>query len=388
MTQQGDMLGTPQYMAPEQIKGEAIDGRTDVYALGCMLYEMLTGRMPFEAATIMAMLSKHLIEAPIAPSQRRPDLGLTPALDQLVLGAMAKEAARRPPTMEQYGEQIAALAATLPPVEPSRSRPQSVAPPISVVTPAAPSAVAAPAAWTPPPIPPTTRANPSTTPPPPIAAKKNRAWLFAIAGVLVLGGAAAVYFGTRTPATDPGPGSAVTPDPTRPDPWNNQAPPADAAVGPDPWNASKPAPVQHEVDVGTSETPVPAGAKLIVPSGWTYMKPTPTTVGYLDGSTGVFVAIGPLGAGTNDPKALAMQWATATGAQFKGLEKIVSAGKSRDVAGFTATINGVPMVQLIAMYPTKRYRVGVMYQAPEAMAGEPGFEERVRSFFANSVKLP
>src|SRR5512143_745406 len=88
MTQQGDMLGTPQYMAPEQIKGDAIDGRTDVYALGCMIYEMVTARLPFEAPTIMAMLSKHLIEAPVPPSQRRPDLGLPPALDQLVLAAM------------------------------------------------------------------------------------------------------------------------------------------------------------------------------------------------------------------------------------------------------------------------------------------------------------
>src|SRR5690606_3684992 len=61
MTQAGDMLGTPQYMAPEQIRGEAIDGRTDIYALGCMIYEMVTGRMPYEAQTVMAMLSKHLM---------------------------------------------------------------------------------------------------------------------------------------------------------------------------------------------------------------------------------------------------------------------------------------------------------------------------------------
>ncbi|MBA3541177.1 MAG: protein kinase [Deltaproteobacteria bacterium] len=114
MTQAGDMLGTPQYMAPEQIRGEAIDGRADVYALGCLMYEMLTGRMAFEAPTIMAMLSKHLVEEVEAPSKRRPDLNLSPAVDQLVLAALIKDPARRPATMELFGEQITALYQTLP----------------------------------------------------------------------------------------------------------------------------------------------------------------------------------------------------------------------------------------------------------------------------------
>jgi len=114
MTQAGDMLGTPQYMAPEQIRGEQIDGRTDVYALGCMLYEMVTARMPYEAPTVMALLSKHLLEQAPPPSQRRPELGIPPAVDDLVMSAMAKDAAARPPTMEDYGERIAAVLAALP----------------------------------------------------------------------------------------------------------------------------------------------------------------------------------------------------------------------------------------------------------------------------------
>src|SRR5439155_23730332 len=80
MTQAGDMLGTPQYMAPEQIKGEQVDGRTDIYALGCMIYEMVTARQPFEATAVMAMLSKHLTEPVVAPSARRPDLAILPEL--------------------------------------------------------------------------------------------------------------------------------------------------------------------------------------------------------------------------------------------------------------------------------------------------------------------
>ena len=115
MTQAGDMLGTPQYMAPEQIKGEAIDGRTDIYALGCMIYEMVTARLPFEAPTIMAMLSKHLMEVPDAPSVRRPDLKLSPAIDQVVMMALQKDPNARPATMEQYADMLAGVMQSLPP---------------------------------------------------------------------------------------------------------------------------------------------------------------------------------------------------------------------------------------------------------------------------------
>jgi serine/threonine protein kinase len=114
MTQAGDMLGTPQYMAPEQIRAETIDGRTDVYALGCLLYEMITARLPYEAPTIMSLLSKHLLEVTIPPSQRRPDLVIPPAVDQLILSAMAKDPKVRPPTMEIFGEQMAELMAQQP----------------------------------------------------------------------------------------------------------------------------------------------------------------------------------------------------------------------------------------------------------------------------------
>jgi len=117
MTQAGDMLGTPQYMAPEQIRGEPIDGRTDIYALGCLLYEMLTARMPFEAPTVVAMLSKHLMEPVVPPSQRRPDLGLSPALDELVLVALEKAPAARPVSMEGYGDRIGAVLRSYQPVD-------------------------------------------------------------------------------------------------------------------------------------------------------------------------------------------------------------------------------------------------------------------------------
>jgi serine/threonine protein kinase len=113
MTRAGDLVGTPQYMAPEQIRAEAVDGRTDVYAVGAMLYEMLTGRLPFEGPTLMAILSKHLTETPEPPSRRRPELGIPQPLDTLVLETLAKRAEDRTASMERLGERVAEVAAAL-----------------------------------------------------------------------------------------------------------------------------------------------------------------------------------------------------------------------------------------------------------------------------------
>jgi serine/threonine protein kinase len=109
MTRAGDLIGTPQYMAPEQIRGEKVDARTDVYALGAMLYEMVTGRLPFEAPSLMAILSKHLAEMPVPPRERRPDLHIAPGLDQLIMDALQKEPHMRPPTMEAFADRLARL---------------------------------------------------------------------------------------------------------------------------------------------------------------------------------------------------------------------------------------------------------------------------------------
>ena len=71
MTAEGVALGTPAYMAPEQCRGEALDARADVYALGCVLYELLTGRPPFAAETALGLLVLHTTAEPQAPSRCR-----------------------------------------------------------------------------------------------------------------------------------------------------------------------------------------------------------------------------------------------------------------------------------------------------------------------------
>ncbi len=95
VTTRGAIVGTPFYMSPEQIRGEAVDPRSDVYSLGALMYVCLTGQPVFDSATPMGILTKHLTEEPEAPSRRFPDLRIPGALSAIVMRALEKDAERR-----------------------------------------------------------------------------------------------------------------------------------------------------------------------------------------------------------------------------------------------------------------------------------------------------
>jgi serine/threonine-protein kinase len=99
VTDRGAIIGTPYYMSPEQIRGEAVDARTDVYALGSVIYRLFTGTYAFAAKTPMGVLTKHLTDPLQPPSLRAPALGISPRLDAIVARAMAKERTERYPTI-------------------------------------------------------------------------------------------------------------------------------------------------------------------------------------------------------------------------------------------------------------------------------------------------
>jgi len=88
LTSDNALLGTPAFMSPEQVSGDVTDARSDVYALGAVLFYVLTGKKVFSAATISALLVKHMHEQPAAPSALAPAVG--PGLDALVLRCLAK----------------------------------------------------------------------------------------------------------------------------------------------------------------------------------------------------------------------------------------------------------------------------------------------------------
>jgi serine/threonine-protein kinase len=89
----GLIIGTPAYMSPEQARGEAQDARSDLYAVGVVLYELLTGRVPFEAETLLAVALKHVSDEPVAPSARVP--GVDAKLEAICLKALQKKPAER-----------------------------------------------------------------------------------------------------------------------------------------------------------------------------------------------------------------------------------------------------------------------------------------------------
>ncbi len=109
LTVVGTRLGTSYTMAPEQIRGEAIDPRTDIYALGVVLYHLLTGQYPFRAETMTEIERQHMEAPPPRPSQMA---AISPALDAVVLRCMEKTADRRFPTVKAFMEALREAAGT------------------------------------------------------------------------------------------------------------------------------------------------------------------------------------------------------------------------------------------------------------------------------------
>lgn len=110
LTQTGSVIGTPAYMSPEQVRGVPLDGRADLYSLGIMLYEMLTGIRPFEADSSIAVLHKQVYEEPLPLEEFRPDL--SPQTLDIVTTALQKDPARRYQTAEEMVQAIDAALRT------------------------------------------------------------------------------------------------------------------------------------------------------------------------------------------------------------------------------------------------------------------------------------
>jgi serine/threonine-protein kinase len=109
MTETGSIMGTAQYLSPEQAQGHAVTEASDLYSIGVMLYEMLAGRLPFDGDSAVSIALKHLNESPAPLSTLRPDID--PALESVVMAALAKDPAARWQSAEDFAEALEAARA-------------------------------------------------------------------------------------------------------------------------------------------------------------------------------------------------------------------------------------------------------------------------------------
>jgi eukaryotic-like serine/threonine-protein kinase len=167
MTETGSIMGTAQYLSPEQAQGHAVTAASDLYSIGVMLYEMLAGRLPFDGDSAVSIALKHLSEPPPPLAQARP--GVSAALESVVMAALAKDPARRWQTAEEFA---AALEAARAQIEAGANGGQD-------------TAVFAP--LPPPPAEPTDGAPPPPPPvlPPPEERRRRRRWPMVLIGLLV-----------------------------------------------------------------------------------------------------------------------------------------------------------------------------------------------------------
>ncbi|HVD11103.1 MAG TPA: Stk1 family PASTA domain-containing Ser/Thr kinase [Gaiellaceae bacterium] len=112
MTEVGSIMGTAQYLSPEQARGAPVTAASDLYSVGIVLYEMLTGQVPFSGDSAIEIAMKHLNETPRPPSSLRPEL--TPELDQVVLRALAKNPEDRYQASEEFSADLDRVEAGIP----------------------------------------------------------------------------------------------------------------------------------------------------------------------------------------------------------------------------------------------------------------------------------
>ena len=224
LTMAGTSLGTVNYMSPEQVKGEATDPRSDLYSVGVCLYEMVTGKKPFNQGSDYSIMAAHVNEAPRAPVELQP--GLPPALNQIILIAIAKDPAKRFQTAAAFRNALNNVRGAAPTVETASPAATPFAARTAVMdsypTPVtSPSQVATLAAarertqLTP--IPPPPMAPP---PPPPAATGSHRGLYMTLGALIVLAGLvlAGVYLPKKSNADEQTKKVTPAPAPLKPKP--------------------------------------------------------------------------------------------------------------------------------------------------------------------------
>jgi serine/threonine-protein kinase len=109
LTRAGFVCGTPEYMSPEQARGAQLDHRSDLYAVGVILYQLTSGLLPFDSESAVGFATKHLTEQPQIPTKRRPEARISQAMEKLIMKSLSKSPDDRPQTAEQFRAELIAI---------------------------------------------------------------------------------------------------------------------------------------------------------------------------------------------------------------------------------------------------------------------------------------
>ena len=268
-TRTGMMMGTPGYLSPEQARGKNVDHRTDVYALGCMTFEIVCGRLPFISDNAMDIVLMHMTAAPPRASEVWPEI--PPPLDALISRMLEKDAAARPTLAEvraAFAELVTSGLVTLNNgrgvafgsgigrlVTPSGGTPRPMTTPGALAVGTQPAASA-----------------PQTSPPAPAPKKKTGLFIGLGVGVVVIGGAAAFFAmkggDAAKPAAAAPPPVAAAPAPA-PTPAPTPAPAPAPAPKPEPVKAAEPAkqPGAIEIQISVDKAQVTVDGTAVTVQG-------------------------------------------------------------------------------------------------------------------------
>ena len=130
LTRAGFVCGTPEYMSPEQARGSQLDHRSDLYGVGVILYQLMTGLLPFESDSAVGFATKHLTEEPLPPTKRRPEARISPAMERLILRTLSKDPNDRPANAEAFKSELLAVDRERRRTEASTRRAPATQPPI------------------------------------------------------------------------------------------------------------------------------------------------------------------------------------------------------------------------------------------------------------------
>jgi eukaryotic-like serine/threonine-protein kinase len=204
VTKTGLVVGTPEYMSPEQLAGDTLDGRSDIYSLGLVAFNMLTGKLPFPSETVQESMIMRLTDRPRTLSEMHPNVGWPQELQDVLDKALARSAKDRYQSASQFGNDFAAAVQGMEIAHPAEAGTQVLGAPVVPPTRVAPSSPPAGQG--------ATVAQGAVAPP--ATAGKSRLPLFAGAGVAVAGIGLAAVLMLRPAATPAGP--AVTGDTANP----------------------------------------------------------------------------------------------------------------------------------------------------------------------------